>query len=590
MLTNYLPKVPRVVPYAEQEIVRAVMQEFSQYTTWRQVFAGQWEETAQLILPTARNTFFYTNFNWPGAKKTDRQVDSTGMMALNRFAAICDSLLTPRNAKWHKLVANNEYVMKDRQTRLWFERVTDILFKYRYAPHANFASQNNQNFQSLGAFGNATMYIDAFDGRQFDGAVGLRYRAVPLGETFYGENHQGVVDRLIRWFRLTAYQALQKWGPERLPVNLHAPLQQNSQWLYDFLHCVRPRHDYDPRAFGPKSLPWASYYVSVQGSCLMAPEGGYRTFPYAVSRYDQTPWEVYGRGPAQMVLPALKTLNAQKATFLKQAHRSADPVLLVYDDGMLDLNVRPGAANKGGVSADGKLLVQTLPTGNIQVSEKMMEHEASLINDAFLVTLFQILTETPQMTATEVIERTNEKGILLAPTVGRQQSEYLGPCIHRELDVLAAQDLLPPMPPRLREAKGEYEVRYDSPLARAQRAPEAAGFIRTVETTKELVNITQDTSLLDPFDFMTAIPAIADIQGVPESWMADPEQMAQKQKARDQTNAQKAQIQAMPAQAAMLKAQAAVAKAQPGIGGPPQGIGGPAPPPGGGGAGAPPGP
>ena len=43
----------------------------------------------------------------------------------------------------------------------------------------------------------------------------------------------------------------------------------------------------------------------------------------------------------------------------------------------------------------------------------------------------------PQMTATEVIERTNEKGILLAPTIGRQQSEYLGPMIERELDRIA---------------------------------------------------------------------------------------------------------------------------------------------------------
>ena len=47
-----------------------------------------------------------------------------------------------------------------------------------------------------------------------------------------------------------------------------------------------------------------------------------------------------------------------------------------------------------------------------------MDEERSLINDAFLVSLFQILTETPNMSATEVIERTNEKGILLAPTVG----------------------------------------------------------------------------------------------------------------------------------------------------------------------------
>src|SRR4029077_1707786 len=105
----------------------------------------------------------------------------------------------------------------------------------------------------------------------------------------------------------------------------------------------------------------------------------------------------------------------------------------------------------------------------------MMAEERTLIGDAFLVTLFQILTETPQMTATEVIERTNEKGILLAPTVGRQQSEYLGPMIERELDVLGAQGLLPPMPPRLKEAKGEYQVVYTSPFSRAMRAQEAAG-------------------------------------------------------------------------------------------------------------------
>src|SRR5215472_4377679 len=213
---------PRQVPPEEAEIVREILQEFSQFISFRTAFAMQWEEAAQLILPTSRNTFFYQNFNWQGQKKTDRQIDATGMIALNRFAAICDSLLTPRNSKCHRLVANNDYVMKDRATRLWFEQVTDLLFKFRYAPHANFSSQNNQNFQSLGAFGNATMYIDAFDGRQYGGSLGIRYRAVPLGETFYGENHQGIVDRMIRWFRMTAYQAAQKWGLERLPTNLHA--------------------------------------------------------------------------------------------------------------------------------------------------------------------------------------------------------------------------------------------------------------------------------------------------------------------------------------------------------------------------------
>jgi hypothetical protein len=160
------------------------------------------------------------------------------------------------------------------------------------------------------------------------------------------------------------------------------------------------------------------------------------------------------------------------------------------------------------VNADGKPMVHVLPTGDIQISKEMMQEERGLINDAFLVTLFQILTETPQMTATEVIERTNEKGILLAPTVGRQQR------VSRPDDRPRARPAGRPGPAAADAAAaaggaGEYQVVYTSPLARAQRAQEAAGFVRTVETVRELVNVTQDPSLLDRFDFDTAIPEIA---------------------------------------------------------------------------------
>ena len=217
----------RVIPDAEMEIVHQIFQEFAQYQIWRSNFAGQWEEAAEIILPTSRNTFYYQNFNWPGQKKTQQQIDGTGGLALHRFCAIADSLVTPRNSFWHGLTAggrNADYIMKDKATRLWFEDVTRILFQLRYAGNANFAAQNYNNWQSLGAFGNATMYVDAFDGRLFGGEIGLRYRSIPLGETFYGENHQCKVDRMIRWFRLTAYQAVQKWGIDALPASLLSPL------------------------------------------------------------------------------------------------------------------------------------------------------------------------------------------------------------------------------------------------------------------------------------------------------------------------------------------------------------------------------
>jgi hypothetical protein len=197
----------------------------------------------------------------------------------------------------------------------------------------------------------------------------------------------------------------------------------------------------------------------------------------------------------------------------------------------------------------------------------MMAQEEKLINDAALVTLFQIMTESPQMTATEVIERINEKAILLAPTVGRQQSEYLGNMIPRELDVMSQQGMLDPMPGRLKEAQGSFKIVYTSPLSRMMQAGDAAGFWRAVDQAKDAFAISQDPSLFDPFDFTTAIPETAAIFGTKESWMADERQIAGKVKARAAQIAQQMKIQAAPGQAALLSADAKRAQAglQPGV-------------------------
>ena len=552
----------RDIPADEAEAVDDDMRLFNQLSFYRtQAFASHWEEVSELVDPNSRNTFVFGNYNTPGMKKTDRQVDATGMMALERFAAICDSLLTPRNMRYQRLKAggvDSDYIMKDKKTREWFETATERLFYYRYQPEANFASQNNANYRSLGAYGNHAMFVDELDD---PGTRGLRYCSVPLGELFFVVNHQNRVVGVVRWMRMTAYMAECKW-PGQLPPPMQTALLQNSQeqW-FDFLHVVVPRTDYDPQRLDGKGKKWRSNYVCMTGKCMMRNkagswDNGYSTFPYAVGRYTQGPHEVYGRGWGMMVLPSLKTLNAQKRVFLTQGHKAAAPVYLSYDDGLVDFSQRPGAMNPGGVSADGKPLVHALPVGDINISKEMMEEERNIINDAALVTLFQILVKTPQMSATEVIERANEKGILLAPTMGRQQDEYIGPMTDRELDRLSYMGLLPPMPPRLREARGSYHVVYDNPLSRLAKAQQSAGFMRTLESVKELVNITQDMSLLDPFKFPVAIPAIADQNAVPESWMDDDAGMAKKAKSRAQAMARKQQLDALPNQAAMISAQA----------------------------------
>jgi protein gp37 len=48
------------------------------------------------------------------------------------------------------------------------------------------------------------------------------------------------------------------------------------------------------------------------------------------------------------------------------------------------------------------------------------------IKDVFLLTLFEIMVETPRMTATEVLKRSQEKSMLLTPLVASLSLTVLG--------------------------------------------------------------------------------------------------------------------------------------------------------------------
>lgn len=555
-LTSDQEKLTQKEKQSRQEHAQQIIKEYQQLSGDRGNFETHWREIAERMLPLHSKAFNGAQqLRTQGEKRTEFIFDSTAALALDRFGSILDSLLTPRNQTWHRILANDPVLNRDRDVRLWFEEVNRRLFKHRYSPRANFASQNQQNYKSLGAYGTGCVFID-----ELDGEPGLRYRNVHLSQIYFSENHQGMVDKALRYFPMQARQVIQKWG-DKTPEKIKQAMSTNPYQEFFFIHCVKPRKDYDTNRLDFKGMPIASYYVSMEGQEILS-EGGFNTFPYAISRYEQSDNEIYGRSPAMNILPAVKTLNEQKKTLLKQGHRVVDPVLLAHDDGIVDqFSLRPGAINAGGVTADGRPLVHALPTGNVNAGKELMDDERQVINDAFLVNLFQILTETPAMSATEVLERTKEKGMLLAPTIGRQQSEYLGPLIDREIDVLSRQGLLPPMPKALIDAKGEYRTEYDSPISRAQRAEEASGVQRTVESAIQVVSVTQDPAPLDYFNWDEIIPAMADINGVPESWMNDVKAVQKLREGRSQAQQQAQLNQSAPGTAALIKAGAVAAKA-----------------------------
>jgi hypothetical protein len=537
------------IPAFDAEIAVGLIREFSQIESRRANFERQWEDVAQVVIPNYSTSFYSQGDVTPGAVRTYRQYDNTANGALYKFGAAMESMITPRTSKWHRIAPANRDLLKTRKVALWFDRLNDKLWQYRYAPRANFAGNQHQSYIQIGAFGTTSLFVDKLDGG------GLRYRCVHLGELFFAENHQGIVDKVFRRFKMTNRQAAQKWGFDSLPEKLRNGAKDRPEEESTYIHVVCPRGDeYIAGHLTAKGKKYASYYIHKDTQFPLS-EGGYNTMPFNVTRYMQAPGELFGRGPAMDVLATVKTLNEMKKTMLKQGQRAVDPVLLAHDDGVLDgFNLKSGAINMGAVNAQGQKLVHTLDVGNLALGKEQMDDERATINDAFLVTLFQILVDTPQMTATEVLERAREKGALLSPTMGRFQSEGIGPMIEREVDLLMMQGLIEPPPHELIEAGGEWMPEYDSPLTRAMRSEEAVGAMRTVQWAGEIAAQTQDPTVMDAFDFDTMIPELADINGVPFSWLASPEMVAQKRKGRQQAAAQQNMVQALPGIAALQKA------------------------------------
>lgn len=534
---------------AQEDTAQELIREFKYHQSRRYNWDSHWREIAERIYPSHRSLFQSGgNLASQGEKRTQNLFDSTGALALNRFATIADALLTPRNQKYQILKASDPALNKIRRVALWFDEATRRLFQYRYTPSANFGAQHILSLKSLGAYGNECMYID--DNRA---EKGLRYKNCHLAGVYFSRNHVGIVDTIYRLYKQSARQAWKEWG-DRLPEVILQKLKDRPEEQFQFLHVVKPREDVDYERLDYKGMKYASFYVSMEGKTVLE-EGGYDVFPYTAAGYELMPEEDYARSIAMDVLPSIKTLNEQKKTLLKQGHRAVDPIYLIHDDGVMDaFSAKPGTMVSGGVSAEGRELVKTLPVGNIAIGKDMMDEERGLIRESFFLNLFEILIEKPNMSATEVLERSKEKGMLLGSPLGGLETSKLSPQTIREMDLLMAQNLLPPMPPELLEAEGDYEIVYYSPLTRAQQAEEASGLMRTIESALNVVNVTQNPEPLDFFNWDEIIPDVSQIQGVPPKWMRAMEDvMAMRQKRAEAEEAQTA-IQAAPSAAALMKA------------------------------------
>ena len=278
----------------------------------------------------------------------------------------------------------------------------------------------------------------------------------------------------------------------------------------DILHAVVPRINRDPSKQDNKNMPYASFYIDMQTSKLLS-ESGFQEFPYIVPRFLKATGETMGRAPAMVALPDVKMLNLMSKTIIQAAQKQIDPPLLVPDDGfLLPIRTQPGGLNffRSGT----RDTITPLNTGaNIPIGLNMEEQRRAAIRSAFFVD--QLLSaQTPNMTATEVVQREQERMRVIGPVLGRLMNEMLRPLIDRVFALMLRADMLAPPPEIL--AGRDVDIEYVSPLARAQKSNSLNSTMKALEI---LMPLAQSLPVGDHIDADGLVKHVTDALGVPKT-------------------------------------------------------------------------
>lgn len=513
-----------------------------------------WQEIGDRVLPAMSD---FTGQRSDGAKRTEYLYDATAALAAQKANAVVSTFVWPSNQRYQKLATSNPELNKVQRVAAWMDEVTNIIFQRRYSPRGAFEAQMGESSLQGFVFGTGNIFVDegwAVDTNSRRKQPYLRYKALHLARTIIMENDAGIVDTVFRWWDWSLRQ-LAQWIERQkaaglkvadMPPQLAEKLKKNPDETICIVHVVMPREDYDPERIGYQGMPWAScFFISSLKYKLQ--EGGYNTWPFGTMRHMTSPGEVYGRSPTMLALSDVKVLNAMKKTVIKAGQKVVDPPLLLSEDGILGaFSTVPGALNFGGVDNQGRQLVHPLQTGaRVEIGLDMMDKEREIIASAFLLDVFRVLVEHPNMTATQTLELMQERAVQLAPIAGRLETECLGPITEREIDLLARAGQIPPMPEELLEARGEYRIEYTSPMRQAMRASEGIAITRTLEAVLPMAEA--DPSVLDAYKLPAMARELGEINGVPAKLMNDLETMAQMQEQRDQQAQMQSLVEAAPA-------------------------------------------
>ena len=515
-----------------------LLMRWGQMKTERASWWGHWQEVSTYVLPW--NGRYFRQDRDKGIRRNNQIYDNTGIRALRTLGAGLMAGATSPARPWFRLGTHDPDLNNAQPVKLWLADVAQRM-------HAVFQKSNtyralHQVYEEMGAFGTgASIVLPDFN-------TVIHQYPLTIGEYAIATDWQGKVNTLYREFEKPVSEVVLEFGILNCSTTVQSLYNtgQLGAWI-PIIHAIEPRSDRDPSKRDARNMEWASYYFELSGQTdKLLRESGFKQFPAVVPRWAVAGGDIYGNSPGMEALGDIKALQHEQLRKAQAIDYQTNPPLQVPDTLKgRDIERLPGGVTfvpPGSTNAK----IESAFEVNLDLGELLEDIQdcRERIRQSFFSDIFLMLANStnPQMTATEVAERHEEKMLMMGPVLERLNNELLFPLVETTFTHMAEMGALPPAPPELQGM--DLNVEFISMLAQAQRAIGTNSVDRFVGSLGTVAQMKPE--VLDKFDSDAWADVYSDSLGVDPKLIVGSDQVAMVRQAR--ANAQAAQEKIAAAQ------------------------------------------
>ncbi|SVA25816.1 uncharacterized protein METZ01_LOCUS78670 [marine metagenome] len=506
--------------------VKSIIKRYETLKEDRILWEPFFRDVRDYIRPRKQNVDSSTHVS--AERHTNKMFDSSAPEASRLMAMSMQNALVPQSVVWFGLSIPSGHPLsvlnKEPDVKRWFHDVTQKMF---FAMHeSNFYTAIGESFLDFTSFGTINLLLEEDD--SYDGEFGgLVFTSIPTGQYVFAEDKRGRPDTVFWEYTFTARQAKQMFGQRRLPDKIKKACKEKPDEKFTFVRVLMPRDDYRRGSQDVLEKRFASVDIALDARAMVR-ESGFDELPYVIGRFEKASGELWGRSPADIAMPDIKTLNKIRELELKGLATAVHPPLIAPDQGIIGtFRMTPSAINYSREPERFKFLRFE---GRFDLSSLKANDLKKSIRGIFLADQL-VLPEKLNMTAEEVATVREQIQKLLGPTVARFESEVLTPLILRSFGLMSRAGILPPAPPALQELD-EIEVAYVGQLAKNQKIQDVTSIQRWLGVAANMASFSPE--VLDNIDVDEALQIIGERMAVPNEIMRSQEEVAQLREQRQQ--------------------------------------------------------